>query len=451
MSSLKKTIQINPELFKMAGGKTRKNKEKKEKPKLLITPNSLKTKLLNRIKSHKENELKEVNSKDTNTLKENTLNPTDKYTDEFYGALGYLSDLSKKHKKDMDKIRYEKSMQGKKEDIHNKTVRHYPHVELELPHELQEPIKISNIEFNSPIEVEEKIGYAVDTEVPHGCLRNGQKPTYRTWKNQTRKNVPTTSTSANPSPIIPNTNTLDTPMNREQRLSLIKNKLKTLENSSKPTIQSLQSLQSLQSNKIGNHIKIKEPIRLANNNISINKNHINKNHINENLINENHINENLINENLINENIINENIINQDVLNEDLLFDKNNTQRLIRHNNSNNELREPILPSKKLIKKTIRRKFTLGKSNIYRKVGVLIKDKNTRRKILNAHTELKKTSIGDIKKYLRAQGIIKIGSTAPNDVLRKTYENSRLAGEINNTNNEVLIHNFLNSDETNNL
>ena len=432
MSSLKKTIQINPELFKMAGGKTRKNKEKKEKPKILITPNSLKTKLLNRIKNHKENELKEINDKNSSTninaninSNANTLKETDKYTDEFYGALGYLSDLSKKHKKDMDKIRYEKSLQGKKEDIHNKTVRHYPHVELELPPELQEPIKISNIEFNTPIEVEEKIGYVIDTEVPHGCLRNGQKPTYRTWKNQTRKNVPTTFTSANqssiiPNPILLNTNTLEGPLNREQRLSLIKNKLKNLENSSKPTIQSIQS------NKIGNQIKRKESIHLANNNISIN-------------------------ENIINENYINKNIINQDVLNEDLLFDKNQTQHLIRENNSNNESREPILPSKKLIKKTIRRKFTLGKSNIYRKVGVLIKDKNTRRKILNAHTELKKTSIGDIKKYLRAQGIIKIGSTAPNDVLRKTYENSRLAGEINNTNNEVLIHNFLNSEETNNF
>jgi hypothetical protein len=28
--STKKTIQINPELFKMAGNKTRKNREKKE-------------------------------------------------------------------------------------------------------------------------------------------------------------------------------------------------------------------------------------------------------------------------------------------------------------------------------------------------------------------------------------------------------------------------------------
>ena len=398
MSSLKKTIQINPELFKMGGSKTRKNREKKEKPKLLITPNSLKTKLLNRIKSHKENELKEINkNKNTNTL------PASDEADEFNGALGYLSEMSTKHKKDMDKKKYEKRMEEKKQEINNRTVRSYPHVELELPPELQEPIKISNIEMNVPIELEEKIGYIVDTEIPHGCLRNGQKPTYRTWKNQTRKNIP--SASINHLPTESGIDADQEPMNREQRLSLIKNKLKNLENASK---------QSIQSNNISTNIKMKEPIpiHLAN--------------IDSSIINSNDSLP-LSNDPLIN---INKNIS---------------------ENTISNQISQSNLPNKKRIKKTIRRKFTLGKSNIYRKVGILIKDKNTRRKILNAHKDLKKTPIGDIKKYLRAQGIIKVGSVAPNDVLRKTYENSRLAGEINNTNKDILLHNFLNSEEQNNF
>ena len=78
-----------------------------------------------------------------------------------------------------------------------------------------------------------------------------------------------------------------------------------------------------------------------------------------------------------------------------------------------------------------------------RHISVLIKDKQTRKKIINTQKELKKTNITDVRKYLRQHGLIKIGSLCPADILRQTFESAVMAGEVTNTNKETLIHNFL--------
>jgi hypothetical protein len=106
-----------------------------------------------------------------------------------------------------------------------------------------------------------------------------------------------------------------------------------------------------------------------------------------------------------------------------------------------------IIATKKITKKTIKRKYTLGRSKNKRTVSILVKDRGTRKIILGAQKDLKRKSINDVREYLRDHNLIKIGSNAPNDVLRKLYESAMLAGEITNSNSEILLHNFSKDDK----
>jgi hypothetical protein len=100
-------------------------------------------------------------------------------------------------------------------------------------------------------------------------------------------------------------------------------------------------------------------------------------------------------------------------------------------------------PKRKRITRTL--KYKLGKHNDGT-VSVLIKNSHTRRKIQNEQSLLKQKSILDIKNYLRKNNLLKVGTQAPNDVLRHLYEQSILAGQVENKSKENLIHNYFNDE-----
>ena len=99
------------------------------------------------------------------------------------------------------------------------------------------------------------------------------------------------------------------------------------------------------------------------------------------------------------------------------------------------------------IRKTTTKKFRVGKhGNV---VGVLLKNKHTQRHIQKEHLSLKQKSLNEIKKYLYDKNLLKIGSSAPPDVLRRLYEDSILTGEVQNTGKGVALHNFMAKDDEN--
>jgi len=392
MSDIKKTIKINPEIFNMGG--TRKNRDKKVKsfvPTPIISPNILKNKLLKRIKEHKNEEIKNM---DNNTNGTNKPNLVDTYSDEFKDSIEYLQSISKQKKR-------EEENEKRKEQLLNKTIRNYnniiPHVELELPSDLIQPVLQSNYNYS---EEPMKINYKVDNTVPYGCLKGGYKPTYRSL-NKTQKSyeITTPNSALNISSVN---------LEREKRLNLLKEKIK---NKQQEKIQ---------------QINYQPPSSL---NVKSNLNRNTTSNTNTNL----NTNTN-----------INSNSFNSPVSVTTSSYSNNFVETTSRNETepTSVSINEPESINK-LIKKTIKRKYTLGKSKTNRTVSILIKDSQTRKNITTAQKELKKHSINEIKTYLRNHNLLKTGSNAPNDVIRKLYESSMLAGEITNSNKDTLIHNFL--------
>ena len=439
MSSIKKTIQINPELFKLGSNKTKKNHEKKpliSKP--FISPNILKNKLLNRIKEHKRRETENLEKQkhSSNFTEKHEKEDINKYTDEFNDSIEYLQSLSHKKKLDNEKEMYEKKMLKRKEELQNRTIKNYqsfsPLVNLELPEDLREPlISVNTEQFNiaSSNNINSiHLRQAVKDEIPYGVLKGGSKPTYREW-NKTLKNYEVNDPN---SALVLRQNTSE----REKRLNMLKEKIKQKKSLIihpqinhvstpiyKPTQNPIISVAAPTLIDTNTSVATVTPMDTdTNTSVATAITDETSDNVEELIMTQNLIQKPKINTEMFNE--INQTTIIQPV--------------------------EPAPkgPTKRIIKKTIKRKYTLGKSRIKKSVAVLLKDRNTRKIILSAQKDLKKKPINDVKQYLREHNLIKIGTNAPNDVIRKIYESAMLTGEVTNNNKDTLLHNFLKEDIT---
>ena len=117
-------------------------------------------------------------------------------------------------------------------------------------------------------------------------------------------------------------------------------------------------------------------------------------------------------------------------------------------NNGNNKLKKSNKPKhvprkiKQVKRKTTIKKYKLGKYG--KTISILIKNNKTIKNIQNAQRELKNVPIHDVKNELIKNNLLKLGSTAPSNLLRKMYEEANMAGKVVNVGGDTFMYNFMN-------
>lgn len=84
----------------------------------------------------------------------------------------------------------------------------------------------------------------------------------------------------------------------------------------------------------------------------------------------------------------------------------------------------------------------IGKSKKNKTVQILIPCNNTRKNRIEDRDAIRKTSLSTVKNYLKSRKLIKVGSTAPTNLIRQIYENAKCYGDVVNENKQNLLYNF---------
>jgi hypothetical protein len=410
--STQKIITINPDAFKFPG-KKKTLKERKIKPQQdanqALKSNKLKKELLKKVKDYQKN--KEVEKIDDSKAKakaletqapdlfdSNTLETSD-FEREFNKSLTFLHDLAKKNK---DKKK-------------------------------KKTLKVSNLDVHIDIPTHNLV-YTSNKEPSYGCLKNGSKPTFRDLVKT--KKVGEHGTRERLKIVLENNKSFDH--------SAFYNKYNTEE---QPTgLEEHFITEIVEPPKVQPQVKPQaqppfqpQIVVLPVTNLSSNENK---------------------ESNFIDLIDTKNKILN----NMDKLLDNTKAQvsNVVVPNAEQGAGLSPVplpvpdtkvqdfqynetTPIPKLCITTKTYKYKLGKNKDKRQIGVLIKNRDTQKRIKREIEQLKQEDIQTIKNYLREKGLIKLGSQAPNTILRKMYEDSILSGEISNNNSNNLVYNYLNT------
>jgi len=430
-SNTKKTIEINHEFFKIGkkkGGTASKITQKRQKK--VVKPmkhTTIKREIIKRIQQHKQNE--NIESSHHNNSQEGGYVPNEMETNELKESINYLNILSRNKKKNQRAAARQQRINtngGKGEKGRPKTLKNMsslvgsqaPYVNVDLPDELNMNISPTQYtptnHFNKPSmslnrnppnysyqsnvyqqpSQETKVNSIPRVnEPPYSNLKNSSiKPTYKQW-NKTRKNY-TSINSNKPAYITPAPAPAPAPLPAPAPTPLpapapINKTALVISNPPQSTeITDREAKLKILQKKFANSSPAPAP-RPA----------------------------------------------------------PAPVMELQKYYENTSSKQTGGKSKKKIIKRTIKHKYTVGKSKVKRKVSVLIKNLHTRKRVNDAKKELKQININDIKKYLKQHGFLKSGSVAPNNVLREMYESAMISGDITNINDAVQIHNYLEDED----
>ena len=429
-----KVLTINPEFFssKNNHSKTLK-KERKQKPIQTKTTNSMRKALLAKIRDYQKKEGEKIDEKYKETVEKDEKDET--FEGEFNKSLNFLQEIANKHR---EKKKNKTFKQHKIKNINHENVN------IELPEALINIPKKTFEERNS-IENNKEFKTDFNNKVQ---VENINSNTFNPILPQINTQTTIIDDTVNFKPLIKNTTQANQTSNiiQESKVTPIINP----HNQSPPQ----------QINPLEIKINTEVPQNTQNINIKISENK--QKNIVQNLKEKIKLNvKNSLNNKIRPPNLHVVNTHNTTIKTPPLYSNlKGGTRPTYRELNKtyknhiiqpkltineNKNIKKTIPSRKKITRKIKTIKYNLGKKG--KNISVLIKNNNTRKKIKQELSILRKKPILEIKEYLYDKNLIKLGTLAPNDVLREIYQQSILSGDLINENKDNLIHNFLNNKE----
>lgn len=387
-----KKISVNPEFFKMGKSKTLKKERKKKSARDgdHKANKELKQKLISRIKEHKKMEKERERQQRSNGQINNTGNlNSDSLQHDLTNSLDYLQSLSAKHKSKKEKRR-ERKLARK---LERQRMQQQQQQLLQPQVQLQQPMIQPTI-LNTPLIHNPNPNTNIS---PNYTIASAAVPTAYVLND--------VNTSANASANVI-TNAISThPLQPDPPYGILKNGKKPLFSIYNKTLKKPKGFTSSSNASVPNLV-------VDNTNTSPVSVHTDQFFERQQKLNQLKQQMAAVNNNLPNATL-----------------------------NSSTLKPGKTLKKMKQLKTTTKRFIHLGKKN--GRVGVLIKNQKTRKKILKDTYTLKKRPLSKIKHYLRKHNLIKIGSTAPEHIIRSIYENSFLSGDVYNKNVDTLLHNYM--------